>query len=131
MKACGFNFVIYITFYDIIIDMLDYLVTSKTRRNLLKLLWLDSVSGTASELAHKSGVAFAGAYKELKAMSESGLATLEWCNGKNVYTANRSHPMANLLRKLLKYEDNEKKDDLEANVKLREHLGSQDSSRKR
>jgi len=102
--------------------MLDYLVTSKTRRNLLKLLWLDSVSGTASELAHKSGVAFAGAYKELKAMAESGLASLEWRNGRNVYTANRSHPMANLLRKMLKYKDSGKSDDLDKNAKLKENL---------
>jgi Fe2+ or Zn2+ uptake regulation protein len=102
--------------------MLNYLVTSKTRRNLLKLLWLDSVSGTASELANKSGVAFAGAYKELKAMAESGLATLEWRNGRNVYSANRSHPMANLLHKMLKYKDSGNSDDLDENAKLKENL---------
>ena len=102
--------------------MFDYLVTSKTRRSLLKLLWLDGVSGTASELANKSGVAFAGAYKELKAMAESGLAALEWHNGKNLYTANRSHPLANLLLNMLKYKDNEKNDDLEENVKLKGNL---------
>ena len=89
---------------------------------MLKLLWLDSVSGTASELTQKSGVAFAGAYKELKAMAESGLASLEWRNGRNVYTANRSHPMANLLRKMLKYEDSGKSEDLDENAKLKENL---------
>lgn len=102
--------------------MLDYLVTSKTRRDLLKLLWLNGMSGTASEFAHESGVAFAGAYKELKAMAESGLASLEWRNGKNVYTANRSHPMASLLRKLLRYKDSADSDDPDKNAKLKENL---------
>jgi len=102
--------------------MLEYLVTSKTRRKLLKLLWRDGENGTAAELANKSGVAFAGAYKELKAMTSSELANAEWKNGRKVFSANKSHPMAQLLNELVK-ESVEKKEvgEKESNS-LRENL---------
>ena len=102
--------------------MLDYLVTSRTRRALLELLWRDGVSGTATDLADKSGVAFAGAYKELKAMVESELAEVEWSNGRKVFSANRAHPMAGLLRKLVKQIKTKKSKYSEESEKLRENL---------
>ncbi len=102
--------------------MFDYLVTSKTRRTLLELLWRDGLSGTATELANMSGVAFAGAYKELKAMAASDLAETEWRNGRKVFSANRAHPMAGLLRKLVKKQHVEKNKHKEESKALREHL---------
>lgn len=102
--------------------MLDYLVTSRTRRALLELLWRDGVSGTVTDLADRSGVAFAGAYKELKAMVESELAEIEWSNGRKVFSANRAHPMAGLLRKLVKQTKTEKSKHSEKSEKLRENL---------
>jgi hypothetical protein len=102
--------------------MLDYLVTSKTRRALLELLWRDGVSGTATDLAEKSGVAFAGAYKELKAMVESDLAKVEWSNGCKVFSANKTHPMAVVLRKLVNQSEAGKNTLSEEKEKLRENL---------
>ena len=49
-----------------------------------------------------------GAYKELKAMVESELAEIEWSNGRKVFSANRAHPMASLLKKLVKQTKAEK-----------------------
>ena len=81
--------------------MLEYLVTSNTRRTLLKLLWLEGLNGTANELAQKAGVAFAGAYLELKAMVDADLAKVEWKSGKKHFSANFAHPGSRLLKKLL------------------------------
>ena len=103
-------------------NMLDYLVTSRTRRTLLKLLWCDGENGTAADLAEKAGVAFAGAYKELKAMSDSELAKVEWCNGRKEYSANTSHPMAHLLLDLLKEQEPKQKNSYEPSSKLKENL---------
>jgi len=102
--------------------MLDYLVTSRTRRALLELLWRDGVSGTATDLADKSGVAFAGAYKELKSMVEFKLAEVEWRRGGKVYSANRNHPMASLLRSLVKQSKTKKSRHSEESEKLRGNL---------
>jgi len=102
--------------------MLDYLVTSKTRRALLQLLWRDGVSGTATDLADKSGVAFAGAYRELKAMVESDLAKVEWSDGRKVFSANKAHPMAAVLRKLVNQSEAGKNTLSEEKQNLRENL---------
>jgi len=102
--------------------MLDYLVTSKTRRALLQLLWRDGVSGTATDLADKTGVAFAGAYRELKAMVESDLAKVEWGDGRKVFSANKAHPMAAVLRKLVNQSEAGKNTLSEEKQNLRENL---------
>lgn len=102
--------------------MLDYLVTSRTRRALLELLWRDGVSGTATALADKSGVAFAGAYKELKKMVESELAEVVWKRGGKEYSANRSHPMAGLLEGLMKQSKTKKNKHSEYSERLRGNL---------
>lgn len=102
--------------------MLDYLVTSRTRRALLELLWRDGVSGTVTDLADKSGVAFAGAYRELKAMVEADLAEIEWRDGSKVFSANKAHPMSGLLRKLVKRVEAEKNLHSVEREKLRENL---------
>lgn len=81
--------------------MFEYLVTSATRRRLLTLLWLDGLRGSITEFADKAGVAFAGAYKELKAMADTGLANVEWSDGRKEFSANLKHPMAGLMRQLV------------------------------
>lgn len=88
--------------------MLEYLVTSKTRRKLLQLLWRDGVSGTVSDLADKAGVAFAGAHKELSAMAKAGVATAEWTGGRREFSANLKHPMAKSLRQLVNDRETER-----------------------
>jgi hypothetical protein len=81
--------------------VLSYLVTSKTRRRLLELLWRREATGSASELARAARVSFAGAYRELKAMESAGLARVRVQDGREVYAAATEHPHADLVRRLV------------------------------
>ncbi len=81
--------------------MLDFLVTSKTRRRLLQLLWGKAATGSASQLARLGLVGFASAYRELRAMQSLGLVVSERKGGADVYRANAAHPMAETLRTLV------------------------------
>lgn len=78
--------------------MLDFLVTSKTRRKLLRLLWRDHASGTATEFAARAAVSYASAYQELRKMRLMGLASSVDVEGAEVYCANENHPAAEALR---------------------------------
>lgn len=81
--------------------MLDFLVTSKVRRRLLDLLWRRNASGSASDLARRAGVGFAGAYRELQAMQRVGLVAADRSAGGVTYCANTAHPSAGTLRSLV------------------------------
>jgi hypothetical protein len=80
----------------------DYLVTSRARRQLLRRLWVDRVSGSVSALARASGVSFAAAHRELEAMKAAGLTVAERNGVATVYRANLAHPQADVLTALLK-----------------------------
>jgi hypothetical protein len=58
------------------------------------------VEGAASELADAAGVGRASAYRELQAMTRRGLVATTRRNGRDVFSANRSHPAAEALRAL-------------------------------
>lgn len=81
--------------------MLEYLVTSQTRRSLLRLLWSEALEGSVSELAKAAGVAFAGAHRELHAMEEAGLAEMKWEKGHRVFRMAMDYPHKELLKELL------------------------------
>lgn len=81
--------------------MLQYLVTSKVRRRLLSVLWGEKKRGSVAELADLAGVAFAGAYSELKAMQRLQLVISQQEGGKEVYSANFDHPEAATLQALV------------------------------
>jgi molybdenum-dependent DNA-binding transcriptional regulator ModE len=81
--------------------MLSYLLPAKARRKLLELLWRDEESGSVSELARLAGVSFAGAHRELQAMSRAGLVHRASEGGTTAYRANAAHPGARLLKELL------------------------------
>ena len=68
--------------------MLSFLVTSSARRRLLHLLWGESARGTATELAQRTGVGFASAYRELQAMRSYHLVTTTVVHGREVFAAN-------------------------------------------
>jgi len=76
-------------------------VTSKTRRNLLDLLWLRGRQGTVSELAREAGAAFSSAHRELEALARGGVVVADDRGGRKRYAANASHPLAPALRQLL------------------------------
>ena len=81
--------------------MLSYLVTSKTRKGLLNLLWRDAVTGSVQELAAKAGVTYGAAHRELAAMEKHGFAVSKGVGKAVVYAANPNAPEAELLRRLL------------------------------
>jgi hypothetical protein len=81
--------------------MLDYLVTSRARRQLLRRLWADKARGSVSALARATGVSFAAAHRELEAMKAAGLAVAERDGVATVYSANLAHPQAGVLTALL------------------------------
>jgi hypothetical protein len=81
--------------------MLGYLVTSKARRRILKLLWVQNAHGSATELAKRAGVGFANAYRELHAMKRIGLAISERQAGAESFRANTRHPLAAAIRVLV------------------------------
>ena len=80
--------------------MLDYLLTSRARRQLLRLVWGEGASGSVSELSRLAKVAFSAAHRELDAMREAGLARVERSGAGLVYSAETNHPQAELLRQL-------------------------------
>jgi hypothetical protein len=81
--------------------LLSYLVTSRTRRELLLLLWRDRCEGSVSALARRARVSFAAAYRELGAMRTAGLARSRREGVATVYQAKPDSPHATILRRLL------------------------------
>lgn len=81
--------------------MLRYLVVSRARRGLLRLLWVDRVVAPVSELARRAEVSFSTAQRELAAMERAGLA-LSSADGNRVeYRANVGSSHGELLARLL------------------------------
>jgi DNA-binding transcriptional ArsR family regulator len=85
-----------------------YLVTSRVRRELLRLLWLERVEGSVSDLARRAGVSFAAAHRELDAMRGAGLATSCRVAASVSYAANVEHPGADVLVTLLSTTDEDR-----------------------
>ncbi len=81
--------------------MFQYLVKAKARRRLLSVLWTEGRRGSASELAALAGVGFATAYRELHAMRQYQVATSEQVDGLEVFAANKEHPLADALGRLV------------------------------
>jgi hypothetical protein len=82
--------------------MLEYLVTSRSRRELLRRLWTDGDSGSVSALARGCGLSFTAAHRELQAMEAAGLAIAERRGAAIEYRAERRHAQAQVLVALLK-----------------------------
>lgn len=81
--------------------MLHYLITSRARRALLRLLWVDRVAAPVSELARRAGVSFSTAQCELVAMERVGLAVSTAKGNRVEYRANTASPQGELLSRLL------------------------------
>lgn len=80
--------------------MLEFLVTSRTRRRLVELLWSGGAGSTA-ELARRVGCNYATVHRELAAMEQLGLVTSQGDKGKRHYLARKEHPGYPLLEKLV------------------------------
>jgi hypothetical protein len=87
----------------IVLDvLLSYLVPSRARRRLLRLLWAEEAEGSVSGLARRAGVCFAAAHRELAAMRAEGAARAERSGADLVYRANPGYRPAVLVRRLLR-----------------------------
>jgi hypothetical protein len=82
--------------------LLSYLVKSRARRDLMRILWLERAEGSVSDLARRARVSFAAAHRELEAMRAEGLASSERVGPTLAYRANRTHPQSALVGRLLK-----------------------------
>ncbi len=82
--------------------LLSYLVTSRTRRELLRLMWVEGAEGSVSALGRQARVSFAAAHRELEAMGAEGLAVSKRVGAAVVYRANRKHSEAALVDHLLR-----------------------------
>jgi hypothetical protein len=82
--------------------LLQYFVTSRVRRNLLRALWAEGAEGSVSDLSRTARVSFAAAHRELEDMRTAGLAHCERMANRVVYRANMGHPQARLVRELVK-----------------------------
>lgn len=89
-----------IAFYDILSDVLGYLVRGRTRRELFRALWGRGETGSVSELARSAQVAFSAAHRELEAMRAARLARAERRGSELRYQADTLHRHAGLLRQL-------------------------------
>jgi DNA-binding transcriptional ArsR family regulator len=85
--------------------MLTYLVTSRARRELLRLLWLESVAVSVSELTRRTGFSFGAVHQELEEMSAAGLAVSRREGRRLVHEANREHRHADVLLALLEADE--------------------------
>lgn len=82
--------------------LLNYFATSRARRELLRVLWGEKTEGSVSELARRAQVSFAATHRELDAMRAAGLAACERRGSRLVYHADRSHPQAALVARLVR-----------------------------
>jgi len=81
--------------------MLEYLVTSRTRRELLKFVWGKGVAASVSSVARQTGMTFSAVYKELLAMQRAGLATAKREGNELVFARNDASPNAALIQALI------------------------------
>ena len=56
-------------------SLLNFLVTSETRKELLRLLWVDNLEASGYQLARLAGGAYSSVYDELEAMKKERLVT--------------------------------------------------------
>lgn len=78
--------------------LFDYLVSSKARRALLRLLIIEQSEGSVSDLAARAGVSFSSAYEELKDMERAQLVVEEHQGRVVVFRGNRESPKFSLLQ---------------------------------
>lgn len=83
------------------VEMLSYVITSRHRRALLKLLWHECVSGTCQELADLGGMALSVAQRELGLMEKAGYAVVLTDGRAHVYAWNPHSAYADAMKALM------------------------------
>jgi len=81
--------------------LLNCLVTSQTRRELVNLLWKEAFRGTMSDFCREGGLSMPSVRKELHALKKQSLVCAEVVRGREVLSANDKHPQYKLLLALV------------------------------
>src|SRR5688572_4698425 len=81
--------------------LLEYLVPSRARREVLKALQSRNGGLTLLQLSRDTGVAYSSVHREVEQMETLGLARTERLGNTVVCTWNATHPAAKALHKLL------------------------------
>lgn len=81
--------------------MLSYLVSSQARRRLLVALWRDRHEASVRKLAQETELTLQAVQRELRLMTDAGLACMRVDGKAHVYRAHRTHPQASLLEALV------------------------------
>lgn len=83
--------------------MLESIIRSKTRLNLLVKFFLNiATSGYLNSLANEFGESTNSVRKELNNLTSAGYLLKEYVDNKVVYTANKKHPMFNILQSVIR-----------------------------
>ncbi len=83
--------------------MLETIITSKTRLNLLVKFFLNITNkGYLNSLANEFGESTNSVRKELNNLTQAGYLMKTSVNNKVVYTANKVHPLFNVLQSIVR-----------------------------
>lgn len=82
-------------------DLLDFLVTSETRKALLRLLWVDDLEASGHQLAQLAGAAYSAVHSELEAMKSEGLVTTRDHGKAVMFRKNNNYAGRKALKSLL------------------------------
>ncbi|MEQ1665507.1 MAG: hypothetical protein ABL927_09050 [Bdellovibrionales bacterium] len=82
-------------------ELIEYLVTSKTRRQLLQLIWAEGLTASAHQLKSLSGASYAVTHQELTSMVACGLAKFRREGHANIYAANLNYKFSKELLGIL------------------------------
>tara|TARA_X000000368_G_C22692340_1_gene563122 strand:- start:8 stop:514 length:507 start_codon:yes stop_codon:yes gene_type:complete len=83
--------------------MLDYLITSKTRLNILVKFFLNIANkGYLNSLANEFGESTNSVRKELNNLSSAGYLNKKNVNNKVIYYANKKHPLFKVLQTVVR-----------------------------
>jgi hypothetical protein len=85
-------------------NLLDFLVSSDTRRKLLVLLWAENVEASGHQLAKLASAAYSGVHQELESMVNAGLVSSRPEGKAVMFRKNDQYPYAHMLVTLLEGE---------------------------
>jgi DNA-binding transcriptional ArsR family regulator len=82
-------------------SLLNFLVTSKTRKDLLSLLWKEGLEASGHQLARLANSAYSSVHAELEAMKREGLVHSRTEGRSEVFAKSSAYPFKNVLLELL------------------------------
>ena len=82
-------------------SLLDFLVTSQTRRELLRLLWAENLESSVYQLAALVEGAYSSVYDELASMQNEGLVTSRRHGKAVIFKKNERYASSRALKTLL------------------------------